>query len=85
MYKSKSNLRKEDEEPKVMPMAMPTSTSTSIVMNKTNLANFTENINQGLGIGGCNGNLNSQIPQSMDSMGAAQLSHADIEKILNEI
>lgn len=48
-------------------------------------ANFIENINNGLAIGGSSDNLNTQIPQSTDTEGSRQLTQTDLEKILKEI
>jgi len=90
MRMSDSTLRFEDDElnrkPKVqkMPQAMPPASSTPPFAQKAQ-ANFIENVNNGLAIGGSNGNLNTQIPQSMDTQGGRQLTQADLEKILKEI
>jgi len=95
MYKTESNLRKEDDvkqplEHQTMVDEMPKNPKWEL-RQQLNMptpvakANFIENINNGLAIGGSNGNLNTQIPQSMDTMGASQLTQQDIEKILSEI
>lgn len=89
MYKSKSELRYEDEhKPKEAPKVMPSENMnngmppTSTNPEKTTFANFTENINTGLGIGGTNVPTH---PSSMDQSRPLMLSKRDLENMLEEI
>lgn len=84
MYKSDSTLRMEDEsveKPAVKMQDVTLHAPTNKVPAPVR-ANFVEQVNQGLAIGG--NNINT-TPSTMDSMGANQLTKEDIEKILNDI
>lgn len=85
MYKSKSDLRYEDESkaapaPKAMPQRTIAPQNHSIPDGIT--ANFTENINNGLGIGG---DMINNVQPTLDQSKPLMLSKRDLENMLEEI
>lgn len=84
MYKSKSDLKYEDdcatEAPKVMPARTILPQSPSIPDGVS--ANFTENINNGLAIGG---DMVNNVPATIDQSKPLMLSKRDLENMLEEI